>query len=106
MPHPVPNMPRQGMDQSYRPFHVVRYFRYLRLFPDGTALALTTADQPSSIVNGLRTKDPPASFSNALRGHYEQTAGRLLLTFGREHTHVRARIRGGCRERKEKGGRT
>lgn len=36
-----------------QPVHFVTYFRYLRFFPDGTCLNLSTTDDPSTVVRRL-----------------------------------------------------
>lgn len=45
---------RQGdagfQDLTYRPFHVIRYYRYIRFFPDKRVLILTTNEEPEKIV--------------------------------------------------------
>ena len=38
------------------PVHVVTYYRYLRFFPDGTAISLLTTSEPADVVHYL-TKD-------------------------------------------------
>ncbi|XP_054654271.1 F-box only protein 9 isoform X1 [Dunckerocampus dactyliophorus] len=51
---------RQGeesLDGFYRPWHHVEFYRYLRFFPDGTVLMLTTPEEPLYVVPGLRTKN-------------------------------------------------
>lgn len=55
-------------DQFYRPWHIVTYYRYLRFFPDGLVLMLTTSDEPAQCVGQLkyRTAKSPA----VLSGHY------------------------------------
>ena len=44
-------------DADYQPWHLVTYFRYLRFFADGTALMLTTADAPSTMLAHLKRKN-------------------------------------------------
>lgn len=55
-------------DQFYRPWHIVAYYRYLRFFPDGTVLMLTSPDEPAVCVGQLkyRTYKNPTILS----GHY------------------------------------
>ncbi len=47
------------------PVHIVTYYRYLRLFRDGTAISLTTTDEPAHVVHYL-TRDnlPPLRRGN------------------------------------------
>ncbi|XP_071493562.1 F-box only protein 9-like [Diadema antillarum] len=47
---------RQGepsMDSFYRPWHIVEYHRFLRLFPDGTLLLVNSSEDPQSVVNKM-----------------------------------------------------
>lgn len=55
-------------DQFYRPWHIVAYYRYLRFFPDGMVLMLTSPDAPPVCVGQLkhRTYKNPTILS----GHY------------------------------------
>jgi F-box protein 9 len=55
-------------DQSYRPWHFVEYYRYIRFFPDGELYFLTTPDPPALVVSMLREK--PARNSAVMKGHY------------------------------------
>ncbi|XP_077438903.1 F-box only protein 9 isoform X1 [Vanacampus margaritifer] len=51
---------RQGeesLDGFYRPWHHVDFYRYLRFFPDGSVLMLTTPEEPLAIVPRLRTQN-------------------------------------------------
>lgn len=69
---------RQGdvgfQDITYRPFHVVRYYRYLRFFPDGRVLVLTTNEDPDKIIPIFRHALHSKQFSSELsilEGTYE-----------------------------------
>eukprot|EP01147_Barroeca_monosierra_P010838 gene10838-2914_t len=44
----------QALDDLYRPWHVVQYYRYIRLLPDHTAITATSCDSPSKVVQTLR----------------------------------------------------
>jgi F-box protein 9 len=46
----------QSLDNFYRPWHVVEYYRYLRFFSNGTVLSLTSPDEPKTIVSKLNLK--------------------------------------------------
>lgn len=62
---------RQGeesLDGFYRAWHHVEYYRYLRFFPDGFVLMLTTPDEPLSVVPRLRTKN--SRMESVLLGHF------------------------------------
>ncbi|XP_054003307.1 F-box only protein 9 [Hylaeus anthracinus] len=55
-------------DQFYRPWHLVEYFRYLRFFPEGKVLMLTSTDEAQSCVNSLKNRVPRNP--SVLIGHY------------------------------------
>ncbi|XP_053291922.1 F-box only protein 9 isoform X2 [Pleuronectes platessa] len=51
---------RQGeesLDGFYKSVHHVEYYRYLRFFPDGKVMMLTTPEVPLSIIPRLRTRN-------------------------------------------------
>ncbi|KAH9892068.1 hypothetical protein F4778DRAFT_750670 [Xylariomycetidae sp. FL2044] len=67
---------------NYSPVHIVTYYRYLRLFRDGTAISLLTTDEPAHVVHHL-TRDnvalhaggnaphlPSSVMAQALRGRW------------------------------------
>lgn len=69
---------RQGdvgfQDITYRPFHVIRYYRYLRFFPNKRVLILTTNEEPERIVPIFRHALHAKQFSpelSILEGTYE-----------------------------------
>ncbi|XP_077586481.1 F-box only protein 9 isoform X2 [Stigmatopora nigra] len=47
----------QSLDGFYRPWHHVDFYRYLRFFPDGSVIMLTTPEEPLSVVSRLRTQN-------------------------------------------------
>jgi F-box protein 9 len=51
----------QSLDNFYRPWHVVEYYRYLRFFSNGTVLSLTSPDEPKTTVSKLTLKTNQAS---------------------------------------------
>lgn len=55
-------------DRFYRPWHLVEYFRYLRFFPEGRVLMLTSTDEPQTCVNSLKYRTPRNP--SVLIGHY------------------------------------
>lgn len=55
-------------DQSYKPVHHVEYFRYLRFFPEGVCLMMTTADEPQIGVKKLNSRQPTKT--GIMRGFY------------------------------------
>ncbi|KAI0502730.1 hypothetical protein F5B22DRAFT_73038 [Xylaria bambusicola] len=42
------------------PVHIVTYYRYLRLFRDGTVISLTTTDEPAHVVHYLTRDNLPS----------------------------------------------
>lgn len=50
------------------PVHIVTYFRYLRLFRDGTAISLCTVEEPSAVVHHM-TKEAMALHKGGAMGH-------------------------------------
>ncbi|RZF38119.1 hypothetical protein LSTR_LSTR005480 [Laodelphax striatellus] len=77
---------RQGensfQDQFYRPCHIVEYYRYLRFFPDGKVMMLTTPDDPySGGVSTLRSRVP--RHQATLVGHYRLTDERVAVALQR-----------------------
>ncbi|KAF2885110.1 hypothetical protein ILUMI_21044 [Ignelater luminosus] len=71
-------------DQFYRPWHIVTYYRYLRFFPEGLVLMLTTADEPAQCVGLLkyRTTRSPAILS----GQYILKDDKVTLVVHRHET--------------------
>uniref|UniRef100_A0AAY4DSA9 F-box only protein n=1 Tax=Denticeps clupeoides TaxID=299321 RepID=A0AAY4DSA9_9TELE len=62
---------RQGeesLDGFYRAWHQVEYYRYLRFFPDGQVMMLTTPEDPLSTVPRLRSRS--TRLESVLFGHY------------------------------------
>lgn len=53
-------------DLTYRPFHTVRYYRYLRFFPDRRVFILTTNEEPDKIVPIFRHAIHSKQFSSDL----------------------------------------
>lgn len=75
------------------PVHIVTYYRYLRLFRDGTAISLTTTDEPAHVVHQLTRDNMPAHRSKTphqqqhLPSHVMASAlkGRWRLSSPRDH---------------------
>ncbi|KAM8860200.1 F-box only protein 9 isoform 2-T2 [Spinachia spinachia] len=62
---------RQGeesLDGFYRAWHHVEYYRYLRFFPDGHVVMVTTPEDPLLVVPRLRTKN--IRMDSVLLGHF------------------------------------
>ncbi|XP_056421705.1 F-box only protein 9 [Hyla sarda] len=58
----------QSLDGFYRAWHQVEYYRYMRFFPDGHIIMLTTPEEPQTIVPRLRTNN--SRTDAMLLGHY------------------------------------
>ena len=69
-------------DRFYRPWHLVEYFRYLRFFPEGKVLMLTSTDEAQSCVNSLKYRTPrnPA----VLIGHYRLHGNYVTLVLKKQ----------------------
>uniref|UniRef100_A0A8D0A2L3 F-box only protein n=1 Tax=Sander lucioperca TaxID=283035 RepID=A0A8D0A2L3_SANLU len=62
---------RQGeesLDGFYRAWHHVEYYRYLRFFPSGQVVMLTTPEDPLAVVPRLRTKN--IRMDSVMLGHF------------------------------------
>ncbi|KAL0274615.1 UNVERIFIED_CONTAM: hypothetical protein PYX00_002708 [Menopon gallinae] len=79
-------------DQFYRPWHVVEYYRYLRFFPEGTVLMLTTPDQPVPILNLLKKRE--ARSPSILSGHYRLRDDKVTIILHRQDLLNNNRYRG------------
>ncbi|KAK6949176.1 hypothetical protein Daesc_009250 [Daldinia eschscholtzii] len=55
------------------PVHIVTYYRYLRLFRDGTAISLLTTDEPAHVVHHL-TRDNVSLHRGGSGPHYLPSA--------------------------------
>ncbi|XP_015117519.1 F-box only protein 9 [Diachasma alloeum] len=71
-------------DQFYRPWHLVEYFRYIRFFPEGRVLMLTSTDDAQSCVNLLKNRYPRNP--NILIGYYRLHENRVTLVLKKQET--------------------
>ncbi|XP_075228192.1 F-box only protein 9 isoform X2 [Lycorma delicatula] len=78
-------------DQFYRPWHIVEYYRYLRFFPEGKVLMLTTPDDPLSSLGHLRSRSP--RHQATLVGHYRLRDERVTIALHRQETHQHSKMR-------------
>ncbi|KAI0474563.1 hypothetical protein F4859DRAFT_72857 [Xylaria cf. heliscus] len=53
------------------PVHIVTYYRYLRLFRDGTAISLTTTDEPAHVVHHLTRENVPSHRGSTQHHHHQ-----------------------------------
>jgi len=66
-------------DQFYRPWHVVRYFRYLRFFVGGHMVMLTSAEEPIAGVKILKRKPTKGqNISGVMVGHYRIVDDKII----------------------------
>ncbi|KPI99476.1 F-box only protein 9 [Papilio xuthus] len=65
-------------DQSYRPWYLVDYYRYLRFFPDGVVLMWTTAEEPASCVGQLKHRAAKPSLG-IMPGHYRLVGDKVVI---------------------------
>lgn len=69
-------------DLTYRPFHVIHYYRYFRFFPDRKVLILTTNEEPDRIIPIFRHATHSKHFSpdlSILTGTFELTSNDQVL---------------------------
>ncbi|XP_020291557.1 F-box only protein 9 isoform X1 [Pseudomyrmex gracilis] len=71
-------------DRFYRPWHLVEYFRYLRFFPEGKVLMLTSTDEAQMCVNSLRNRIPRNP--SVLIGHYRLHDNCVTLVLKKQET--------------------
>lgn len=68
-------------DQYYRPWHLVAYYRYLRFFPEGLVLMLTTPDEPAQCVGLMKQRT--IKNQSVLEGHYRLKDDRIIIVVQR-----------------------
>lgn len=66
-----------SQDQSYRPVHLIEYYRYVRFFSDGTVVMMTSADEPGQCVGKLRYKT--VQRPDVLKGNYRFKDDQVIL---------------------------
>ncbi|XP_058799475.1 F-box only protein 9 [Phymastichus coffea] len=71
-------------DQFYKPWHLVEYFRYLRFFPEGKVLMLTSTDDAQYCVSSLKNRNPRNT--SVLIGHYRLRDNCVSLILKRQET--------------------
>lgn len=85
-------------DQFYRPWHLVAYYRYLRFFPEGLVLMLTSPDEPSLCVQQMKSRSPRQP---VMVGYYRLKDDKVTLVVQRQDTSraVQSTYRKGLRRR-------
>eukprot|EP00049_Salpingoeca_infusionum_P004876 m.85016 g.85016 ORF g.85016 m.85016 type:complete len:475 (+) comp12768_c0_seq1:70-1494(+) len=71
-----------SLDQLYKPFHTVVYFRYLRLFVDGTVSTVISSDPPSQVVHQLK---PGCLLPEYLEGTFTCTQDELNVFLQKDY---------------------
>ncbi|KAL2739689.1 F-box only protein 9 [Vespula maculifrons] len=84
-------------DQFYKHWHLVEYFRYLRFFPEGRVLMLTSTDEAQTSVNCLKNRIPRNS--SVLIGHYRLCDNFVTLVLKRQDTKGNNNT---CRRRRQR----
>ncbi|ELU10842.1 hypothetical protein CAPTEDRAFT_174814 [Capitella teleta] len=78
---------RQGemiLDSFYRPYQMVEYFRYIRFFPDGQMLMLTSPDPPVMIVGKMKSRN--CGLQGILFGYYKMNGNQITGILKRRRT--------------------
>lgn len=73
-------------DQSYRPIHLIEYYRYVRFFPDGHILMMTTPEDPTQSLAKLRVRN--TNRSDILKGHYRLHGDIAIIVLQRSRSIV------------------
>lgn len=68
----------QGLDNLYKPWHLVEYYRYLRFFTDKTVIFLTCADEPKNIVTKLNIPKNSGD-QNILKGQWNLSGSSIFI---------------------------
>lgn len=77
---------RQGevsLDGLYSPFHIVEYYRYIRFYPDGRVVHLTSPDHPRYIVGLLKWN---CRLQGLQYGYYKMTGEELTIILKRRQS--------------------
>jgi F-box protein 9 len=67
----------KGLDNYYRPYHRVEYYRYVRFFPEGKVLMLTSPDSPYDVLPMLLLRG--STPQGLLAGYYKLTGDRVTM---------------------------
>jgi len=85
--------PNGYQDSSYRPWQMVHYYRYLRFFPEGVLLMLTSAEEPAASVGQLLQRPPRPG--NAVTGHWRLQGDRVVAVLCKPRDTSSRRLRPG-----------
>ncbi|KAJ8976327.1 hypothetical protein NQ317_010094 [Molorchus minor] len=68
-------------DQFYRPWHLIAYYRFLRFFPEGTCLMLTSSEEPAQCVGLMKSR---FARSPILSGYYRLKEDKVTVVVQRQ----------------------
>ncbi|XP_048731093.1 F-box only protein 9-like [Ostrea edulis] len=74
----------KSLDNFYRPYHLVEYYRYARFFPEGIIMIFTSPDDPHSVLPKLQLKS--AKDTGMLKGMYKLTGDTVTAVLKRVKT--------------------
>uniref|UniRef100_V5IA03 F-box only protein 9 n=1 Tax=Anoplophora glabripennis TaxID=217634 RepID=V5IA03_ANOGL len=86
-------------DQFYRPWHLIAYYRYLRFFPEGVVLMLTTADEPAQCVGLMKSRN---SRSPVLSGYYRLKNDKVVIVVQKQDAKTVAQVTQGYKRHSRK----
>ncbi|KAK6168239.1 hypothetical protein SNE40_022107 [Patella caerulea] len=75
----------KSLDGFYRPYHVVEYYRFIRMYPDGVILMTCSPDDPQMVLPKLRYKSN--NVTGLLKGHYRLTGNKITAEMTRSKTN-------------------
>ncbi|KAJ8921794.1 hypothetical protein NQ315_008423, partial [Exocentrus adspersus] len=76
-------------DQFYRPWHLVAYCRYLRFFPEGVVLMLTSAEDPTQCVGLLKNRN---ARNPVLSGYYRLKDDKVIIVVQKQDPKIAAQV--------------
>ncbi|XP_060524007.1 F-box only protein 9 [Cylas formicarius] len=85
-------------DQFSRPWHLVAYYRYLRFFPDGKVLMLTSPDEPVQCIGQMKSRNPKQP---VMIGYYRMIDDKVTLVVQRQETDAKS-VPGGFKRNKRR----
>lgn len=68
---------------SYQPWHLINYYRYVRFFSDRSAVMLTTADTPLTVLGHLKRHNT-SRLPSLLHGYYTLQGNVVTAIFKRK----------------------
>ncbi|CAG0916842.1 unnamed protein product [Notodromas monacha] len=68
-------------DRFYRPWYEVKYYRFLRFFPEGRCLMMNTPDEPQHALHHMKSRNP--RLGTVLAGHYRLHGDTVVATLKR-----------------------